>query len=358
MSELIDLLTDEHAPAREEATTALGTIAPQAATPTDAATREVVGALAEALRDDDSDVRTAAAAALGKFGAPGLDALLGGFSSADDDLRVKLISTLGQTAKDSPEPLPTLVPPLLDALNDRSEKVRVAAVSALGKVAKRSPEATPGLLLALEDGSAKVRQEAVRRLGALGSAVAEDVVPALVQVLRQADAEIVGPCVWAISRMGPEGTKALAAELASQDETLRVRLVSALKLVGHPAPKDLSDALLAALRDPSSEVRVAAATTLGHWVHALSKRTGHKVKVPQFDGAVPPLAAALLDDEVSVRVAAAQALGKLGVCAQAAIPSLQESITDEDRSVQTAAAAALSSIYGELAKVLAAQPAK
>ena len=86
------------------------------------------------------------------------------------------------------------------------------------------------------------------------------------------------------------------------------------------------------LSDPDPALRALAARTF--W--GMGARAG--------SGAIAPLAEALADTDVSVRVSAAMALDNMGPAAAPAVPALIKALRDPDAKVRPWAARALGSI--------------
>ncbi|HEY2156964.1 MAG TPA: HEAT repeat domain-containing protein, partial [Isosphaeraceae bacterium] len=92
--------------------------------------------------------------------------------------------------------------------------------------------------------------------------------------------------------------------------------------------------LVAALRDPSSLVRAAAAVALGE----VADRS------PDPRAVIDGLSLALTDVDPSVRRAAASALSRFGAAARPAADALKRALRDADRGVSAAALVTLQGI--------------
>jgi hypothetical protein len=139
-------------------------------------------------------------------------------------------------------------------------------------------------------------------------------------------------CEMAVRRMlgycEKAGDPFLISELRSGNAQAREDAAFALGC-SHEGSSETVEALVAALQDRDSRVRVFAAQSLG------------------FKGAreaVPALAVALKDESESVRYTAATALGNIGPAAAEAIPGLEKLLQDSDHSVRADSAAALQRI--------------
>src|SRR5205807_844892 len=146
------------------------------------------------------------------------------------------------------------------------------------------------------------RRKAANALGLAGPDAAA-AVPALVEALKDTDAQVRGTAARALAAVGPSAVPALlkAAE-SSPDRPARPLAYLALG-ESRPVGPEASRALVAGLKDPDGEVRAAAAFALAGL----------------GDGAVPPLCEALRAKEPS----AALALGQIGApAANVAVPDL------------------------------------
>lgn len=168
-----------------------------------------VPGLLDALTDEDSRIRMAAAKALGEIGdpmavAPLLHILT---DSSDSDLRWAATGALGRMGM-------AALPGLLEALQDDNWKVRRSAAEALWGMGE--PKAVPGLAEALVDRNDVVRQAAAGALEAMGVAA----VSGLIDVLRIADRQHALAVVDMLYRIGtPEARTAAAAWQASHNKT-------------------------------------------------------------------------------------------------------------------------------------------
>jgi hypothetical protein len=220
---------------------------------------------------------------------------------------------------------------LRDALGDlRSRRMwrRAAAAYRLGDMAR--PEVAPELLRALGDQKRTVRAAAARTLGRLGAAdAAKPLVEALVS--RRVPNGVAGQ---ALVELGPAAVPELRAIAGHPDWRLRATAVALLGLVGDSTDSPLA---VAALEDPSADVRTAAARAL--------VRIGSTIAEPTLRSA--------LDDRIHfVRAEAAASLGVIG--SKAALPRLLEMArTDRFRPARAAAQAVAQIAPGQLAAAAA-----
>ncbi len=218
---------------------------------------QTFSALAQALRErEDWQERAAAATALGLFGAPAVESLVG-------------------------------------ALEDEHPRVRLAAGAALEQIGE---PAVPRLHLLLRDRSRKdaaERQAAAAALGRIGGPA----VPSLIAAWKERDRRHRGVTKAVALALGRAGDERAVGPLVDslRDRSLDVRRWAAQALGG------IRDAaavpvLVALLHDPVSSVREAASAAL--------VRTG--------EGAVPALIGTLHQPYFRPRRLAAGALGRIG----------------------------------------------
>lgn len=229
---------------------------------------EAVDALIKALLDEDEDVRTDAATALVRLGD----------SRADKQLLENLIG----------DPCP---------------EVKLAAMTALA--ATRNSEVVPWLLRILAsrdedivwdedefyatgwDDWLDMQLKAIEGLANLG---VEEAVPGIVTAINDDEAQdITDVAMKALARIGPSGIAALAAYLENDDARLRRHAALVISRCDGPVAQS---AVLRAIGDPSSEVRLAVARGLA-----------------EKNPADERLAVLLLDDQPQVRAAAVPLCG-------------------------------------------------
>jgi cyclophilin family peptidyl-prolyl cis-trans isomerase len=281
---LVSLLSDQEIAVQSAAAFALGQVG----------SADAVPALSQAAGSANSDVAQRAIVALGKIHAPGTTDRIAGFlRHADPALREAAAFALSRTG-DS-----TAVPPLIAALDDATPAVRGQALHALERLA--DPRGAEGALRLTRDQDPGVRYFAYRAVGRLGDALSADarLGEALAQGLRESD--------WRL--------RAIAARAAESTATYLV-----------------ASELLAALSDPSTNVREAAVAALG----------GIRSLPPDVESRVRDALAQLSSDPApGIRfragVALAQRAGSsaLGSASDAstaatAAPSLQPFLADPD----------------------------
>ena len=172
---------------------------------------QVLETLFELLQDTDSQVRYAAAEALGRIGSTrAVPALCAALGDADHEVRMGAVLAL-RALRDW-----RAVEPLVATLRDPDEWVGDAAAEALGQLG--DPRAVPGLIAAL-DGPWMRRYSATVALGELGDPRAAE---ALIGVLRD-DYWLATFAIEGLERMGQAAVPALTAALDHPHGRVRAR---------------------------------------------------------------------------------------------------------------------------------------
>jgi HEAT repeat protein len=277
--------------------------------------------------DPDSEVRAAAAAALGGLIGnsrhdprmmPVQDQIVDLLRTAVNDstaiVRQGVAIALGAATRR----------PALDALigmsSDEEASVRVAVAATLRTF--WNPEATSTLIKMLEDQEASVRKAAAEAFSIRKDAAA---VPALLNLLNDAEASVRERAVDAIAYQGEiKAVGLIISALKDKNESVRVKAATALGALGDPVAEK---PLVKAAKDRRSVIRAAA-------VRALGTIGGAE--------ALPLVTRACRDKSLEVRRAAADALGSLRQ--KSSVPHLIEMLDDPEARVRVGAAEALSEI--------------
>ena len=249
----------------------------------------VVFALIGRLKDEDADVRAAAAESLGKL----------------EDARA--------------------VPGLITALSDREAKVRAAAAQSLAKFT--DPRALGSLSALLADQETEVRKQALDALTEYETGVP---VAGIVRLLADPDADLRHNAAHAVGHFGDRSAGAALAPLV-KDPSPDVRQ-AAIESIADLHDVSHASAIVSALGDANADVRQQAIEALDN------------LKVPIPDAILLVL---LRDPNADVRGKAAEFAGQRS--SVAAIPSLRRLIDDENRDVREHAVEALSNIGDEAA---------
>lgn len=383
---LIEILKDPDPEVRSAADFAISCVH---LPPGDPSARVATALLMEALKNQESKVRSNAAYALASMRStakPALDALIEASKDPDETVRSNVAQALGsiEPAADA------VVATLLKALSDPDKSVRSASASALKSAPTRA--AIAALIVALQDREASVRRNAA---GSLARRDAGDAVPRLIQLMSDQDKEVRNAAINALGAIRPGAAQAVVEALKHQDGNIRSGAALILGKLG-PSPRALA-ALIEALKDQDASVRRSAALSIGSFVQgpeaktvipaliealkdpdesvrsrtalALSGVTGRPGEGPGHSRAegefvwpfflpkpviptlpksvIPILIEALKDQDRAVRSQAAEALAGIGPAARAAIPALIESIEDRNPDVSRYATYALSRVGGK-----------
>jgi hypothetical protein len=214
----------------------------------------------------------------------------------------------------------------------REEEARRGIEPAGGKDAPLDPVST--FLVALKRGDPATRREATFRLGEM-KAGARDAIPALQAALGDSSASVREGAGDALLKIAPQDAAVRTAVKALlRDPSLDVWLRTAVTLAGSGDP-DAIALLTSKLDDNDLWARERAASALGN----LGERG---------TAAIPQLVRRLQEDpDYQVRIACAQALGRLGSGVPSVAPALTAVLTYPDPRVQAAAKEALAALGRE-----------
>ncbi len=166
-------------------------------------TKEVVAPVMEALKDNNANVRAAAANALKLMrdsAKSAIPALLNALSDKDADVRSCVIVALDELGAGK-----TAVPEVSRLIHDREVKVRQPAFNYLDRLnAEEIMEAIPPLIAALKEPDASIQYRAVGLLARIGPA-AKEAIPALSELLRSDNDQVRSRAVEAIKAISPKG---------------------------------------------------------------------------------------------------------------------------------------------------------
>jgi HEAT repeat protein len=298
--------------------------------------------------------------------AKGEDTHLGWFA-------VQQLERMGEEGKPA-------VPALVEILKDPDQEVRTASFAAwaLGAIGPAAKDATPALIKALEASYRQPEKKwkpwyihgfAAWALGRIGPD-AKEAVPALAKAAAGKENYCWGSAVWALSRMGPAAAPAqdVLIKLLGDDDA-----AEALANIGAPAVPALQKALAGGSAGAARALGLmgpAAKAAVPDLAKAASGGdAGLRIAVAEALGRIaspePQTAAALgkllTDADPAVRHAAALALGAAGPAAKTAAPELEKALGDARPEVGRAAALALGSMgqdgIGILKKALGASDA-
>ncbi|MEO8450269.1 MAG: HEAT repeat domain-containing protein [Gemmatimonadota bacterium] len=244
----------------------------------------IIAALIEALKDEDVQVRRAAAQSLGnREDRRAVPALAQALKDPDTEVRMHAIEALASFED------PRAIDGLIAALRDESAEVREHAAEGLSHFDKE-PRAADALASRLDDSSPEVRAKVAQALVEFHDNRA---IPALMKSLSDRDAETRQQAVRGLTEL--KATSALPAIMdRAADENADVRQ-SVAHALGELQANQAVPALKKMLEDPSSDVREAA-------IEALSEIRDR--------AAIDVLVVALKAKDPNVRRRAAAALGE------------------------------------------------
>jgi hypothetical protein len=230
---------------RRKAIAVLGAIGPSA--------RSVAYApLLEALRDTDNDVSRDAGAALLKMGAPGkehIPALTKLLDSPRDPVRLYAVAGLGEFGPDASAALPRV----LALYTKEKPEDRTTVLRAAARLGPRQPEVLDLCTKALREGDVARSKVAVEALAAAGPDAA---LPGLLLALDNADATVRETAEKALRQgpLGKERIKELTDALDGKKEPIRLLLLDVVVKFGADAPETVA-ALTRLLKGPDGPVR-------------------------------------------------------------------------------------------------------
>ncbi|TPW00615.1 MAG: HEAT repeat-containing protein, partial [bacterium] len=238
VSELILALGNEHPAIRGRAAQALALIG--------AAADEARPALLKTLQDKEVKVRVRSAEALAKIGPAQEDeaSLIAALKDENAEVRSQVAVALGKRGTGASQ----AVAPLLRQLQkDKHEEARAAAAGALGKIRPRSSKEAVAALrtAAAKDQMPRVRAEAVTALGDLGKgdkdatkSLVQELVPDLIAATKDQDSAVRRNAAQSLGGYGSRSEKAVPALttlVGDPDSAPRLAAVAALGRIGEPA---------------------------------------------------------------------------------------------------------------------------
>ena len=310
---------------------------------------EATSALTRSLGDSDSTVRMHAVKALGAIGRRGTAAVvISLIPRLEDDKADVRIATIAQLEELGDR---RAVIPLVARFSDTAPEARRSAVRAVGKLG--DPAAVPALVRLMTDPNEDVRTAAVGSLGLLG---AIDAIDALTEQLttggetyRQKVAYALGQ-IAAVPRSGKAGEDAMRTLVQNLEvPTTRNAAKEALHVAGKAAVPALvahlqgrihgdpasAVALLADAGDPRATASLAAELERGRVAMALVLKALGATSDPQ---ALVPVLGALASKDAAIRLAAMEALRPLLGSDARAGDVLVEHLTDDDLEIRVLAA--------------------
>ncbi len=272
--------------------------------------------LIEQLKSSNENQRIQAIEALSKGGNQAIPALRKALKNNNQQIRSGAAFALGKMGKVAS----TTIPDLANLLQDSDETVRANAVFALGKMGKLAKPVVPKLAEVLNDKNPSIRVSVVRLFENLGSD-AYAAVPSLIKTLQDSDATVVYNTIEALVRINP--IPELITATKSQNPKIRIYAIGALRNSRKP---EVIRVIAEGLKDKDKNVRTSATFTL--------KAVGKSAK-----SVVPELIIALKDPEEMVRQGAVEALGEIG-----SIKGMVIALQDPNENVQSTAVQILANL--------------
>ncbi len=307
---LLESLKDEDANVRSSAADALGNAA---------STPNVVEALLNALKDDYFNVRSSAVRSLANATSnPNVvEAFLNSLRDVDEVRHSTLIALRSATSNSN------VVGALLNALNDEKHYVRSFAASALAN-ATSNPNVVEALLNALKDDWFNVRSAVARSLA--NATWNLNVDECLLNALKDEHGDVRNSTLSALRNATSNSNVIEALLNALNDEDAYVRSSAASALGNTVSNSNVAEALLNSLQDKDDFVRSSAASSLGNF--------------PSNPDVLKALLKALENESDNVRSSAASALGNV-VSTQNVEEALLNALRDNNEKVRSSAARAL-----------------
>jgi HEAT repeat protein len=296
--------------------------------------------LAAVLRSSDARERRAAVEALGQIANPSVVPLLkAALQDAESAVRRAGLEALVRAGD------PSAVEAVTGKLTDSDPQVRAAAIVAL--VGLNGSQAVEPLVASLQDPSWEVRSASAAALGKLRDRQA---VKPLQAVLRDEDEDVRRAAAEALALIGdPESIEGLALALADEQSSVRNAVLLALRRINFywettPEARRVLPQLQMVAQTADYWGRQAIAQAIEKITKAgtpaAAPGSPAAPELPQRQAAVDVFLEALGDEQRDVRLAAADALGRLGD--SRAIQSLVQTMRDPDPGVCAAAAQSLS----------------
>ncbi|MDD5687161.1 MAG: HEAT repeat domain-containing protein [Elusimicrobia bacterium] len=228
------------------------------------------------------------------------------------------------------------VPVLIGALNDSDSGVKLAACEALGLMREQS--ATDKIIALLNDKEPQVRQSACIALGYIGDPKAQ--LPLVERVKNDPDSSVRTQAILILGNMRSQSAVDIFIPLL-KDKNLDVQLLSAQALgkIGDaksaPMIKETLNISLGAIKNETDSYRQVQYKRL---ILELIKASGEL----KDKSSEPDLEALLKNDDKSIKIAGASALGKIGN--KSGLQVAKDLVNDKDETIKTQSIEALGNI--------------
>lgn len=294
---------------RNRSITAAGIMPRRVLTKADSA---VTMALIARLKDEDTEVRAAAANALGKLqDARAVSGLIAALKDAAPKVRAAAANALGDF-KD-----PRAIAGLSALLGDTSKDVRSNALDALSSYEEGVTNA--GVVKLLGDEDVEIRHRAAHLLGQIKDRSSSG---ALAKLLHDSSASVRQAAIEALAAIHDQSsTAAIQSALSDANADVRHQALEALSELKAPIAEST---LIALMRDSNADVRSRAAEIAGE---------------RSIVGTVPALRTLIEDPVSNVRESAISALANMAD--NSASEALRSALTSKDANVRRAAVEAL-----------------
>jgi HEAT repeat protein len=282
--------------------------------------------LAGVLRDRDSETRELAGYALSEIGETAVGVLCAALQEEDPGVVEEALSSMARMRGKARAAAPAIA----TVMKHENPEVREKALAALWSVTDGHPDGVPAMVTALDDPVQRIRDLAASALGSQG-AVARDAVPALLKKLQSGERERCAVAAVALAKIDPDSPRVLAALQwalrREEDPSLQLKAIQAIGILGARATI-ASGGLVKVMRsnrrsgtDPSLErqIQVAAAGALG------------EMGIAGGQG-VPEMIKLLRDSALGIRgrQRVAVALGKIRTIGDDGVRALAETIEENN----------------------------
>jgi HEAT repeat protein/beta-lactamase regulating signal transducer with metallopeptidase domain len=272
----------------------------------------VVIALIARLKDEDAEVRKAAAHSLGRLGdARAVPGLIGALKDPEPKVRSAAAEALGEF-EDA-----RAIPALSALLADTSTEVKQSALDALSHFDEGVSSA--GVVRLLSDNDAEIRHRAAHLAGKLHDRTAS---PALARLVHDSNSDVRQAALEALGELKDlSAVPAILSALSDANADVRHQALNTLEELHAPIP---DATLIGLMKDGNPDVRGKAAELAGE---------------RSVIAAIPALKRLLDDGNADVRGNAISALGN--IADSGANEALRGALTSKDAKVRRAAAEAL-----------------
>lgn len=229
-------------------------------------------------------------------------------------------------------------PALRKAIKDTNDFVRQGAITAIGDIGGEAHKVIDELQNILKTGSKEEKKIAIHSLGKIGyhSAIASE---DLIDIFKEDDSELEKSTSWALGVIGPDTLSNLRNAFSVGNIPIKRGVIQSIGNMG-PSAIYCLDLLLSSLKDNDISIRIEAA-----------KAVGNLRAAPEIISSVNALKEALNDSDPDVRWTVSEALRKIGTeeamsawSSYEAVDTLDarlKQLLNEDKAIRLSAAEAL-----------------